>query len=174
MERLSAEGKFFHRSCFKCDYCGTTLRLSSYAFDVEDGMKSRAATNDYFDNRLVGRLCFRLIGFKKHFVCLFYWQKTHYFGHSVSPHSVQSLSNKCANWMIHIQYFIRPPIIIKRKHKYFRNMSEKKLNRKMLLSFIGQITNWNNQIVFIPTITKMASYAFQQLAFLLPLCTFWL
>ncbi|CAB1313573.1 unnamed protein product [Coregonus sp. 'balchen'] len=26
MERLSAEGKFFHRSCFKCDYCGTTLR----------------------------------------------------------------------------------------------------------------------------------------------------
>ncbi|XP_023647085.2 protein-methionine sulfoxide oxidase mical3a-like isoform X13 [Paramormyrops kingsleyae] len=37
MERLSAEGKFFHRSCFKCDYCGTTLRLSSYAFDLEDG-----------------------------------------------------------------------------------------------------------------------------------------
>ncbi|XP_036376457.1 protein-methionine sulfoxide oxidase mical3a isoform X3 [Megalops cyprinoides] len=37
MERLSAEGKFFHRSCFQCDYCGTTLRLSSYAFDVEDG-----------------------------------------------------------------------------------------------------------------------------------------
>ncbi|XP_028813343.1 protein-methionine sulfoxide oxidase mical3a isoform X26 [Denticeps clupeoides] len=37
MERLSAEGKFFHRSCFKCDHCGTTLRLSSYAFDVEDG-----------------------------------------------------------------------------------------------------------------------------------------
>ncbi|XP_076841824.1 protein-methionine sulfoxide oxidase mical3a isoform X14 [Brachyhypopomus gauderio] len=37
MERLSAEGKFFHRSCFKCDYCSTTLRLSSYAFDVEDG-----------------------------------------------------------------------------------------------------------------------------------------
>lgn len=40
MERLSAEGKFFHRSCFKCEYCGTTLRLSSYAFDVEDGEKS--------------------------------------------------------------------------------------------------------------------------------------
>ncbi|KAL2093732.1 hypothetical protein ACEWY4_011044 [Coilia grayii] len=37
MERLSAEGKFFHRSCFTCDYCGTTLRLSSYAFDVEKG-----------------------------------------------------------------------------------------------------------------------------------------
>ncbi|KAG5830347.1 hypothetical protein ANANG_G00309550 [Anguilla anguilla] len=37
MERLSAEGRFFHRSCFKCDHCGTTLRLSSYAFDVCDG-----------------------------------------------------------------------------------------------------------------------------------------
>ncbi|XP_032912776.1 F-actin-monooxygenase MICAL3 isoform X5 [Catharus ustulatus] len=37
MERLSAEGKFFHRSCFKCEYCGTTLRLSSYAYDIEDG-----------------------------------------------------------------------------------------------------------------------------------------
>ncbi|KAM6321643.1 F-actin-monooxygenase MICAL3 isoform 2-T2 [Aegotheles albertisi] len=37
MERLSAEGKFFHRSCFKCEYCATTLRLSSYAYDTEDG-----------------------------------------------------------------------------------------------------------------------------------------
>nr|KAF6453138.1 microtubule associated monooxygenase, calponin and LIM domain containing 3 [Molossus molossus] len=37
MERLSAEGKFFHRSCFKCEYCATTLRLSAYAYDAEDG-----------------------------------------------------------------------------------------------------------------------------------------
>ncbi|XP_039222076.1 F-actin-monooxygenase MICAL3 isoform X18 [Crotalus tigris] len=37
MERLSAEGKFFHRSCFKCEYCTTTLRLSSYAYDLVDG-----------------------------------------------------------------------------------------------------------------------------------------
>uniref|UniRef100_A0A4X2M4W5 F-actin monooxygenase n=1 Tax=Vombatus ursinus TaxID=29139 RepID=A0A4X2M4W5_VOMUR len=37
MERLSAEGKFFHRSCFKCEYCATTLRLSCYAYDIEDG-----------------------------------------------------------------------------------------------------------------------------------------
>uniref|UniRef100_A0A8C2U7J2 F-actin monooxygenase n=1 Tax=Coturnix japonica TaxID=93934 RepID=A0A8C2U7J2_COTJA len=39
MERLSAEGKFFHRSCFKCEYCATTLRLSSYAYDIEDGKR---------------------------------------------------------------------------------------------------------------------------------------
>nr|XP_045379950.1 F-actin-monooxygenase MICAL3 isoform X27 [Camelus bactrianus] len=37
MERLSAEGKFFHRSCFKCEYCATTLRLSAYAYDLEGG-----------------------------------------------------------------------------------------------------------------------------------------
>ncbi|KAK5642466.1 hypothetical protein RI129_008633 [Pyrocoelia pectoralis] len=35
MERLSAEGRFFHRGCFKCQYCCTTLRLGSYLFDKE-------------------------------------------------------------------------------------------------------------------------------------------
>lgn len=39
MERLSAEGHFFHRECFKCDVCSTTLRLGIYAFDVEEGNK---------------------------------------------------------------------------------------------------------------------------------------
>ncbi|XP_052411116.1 protein-methionine sulfoxide oxidase mical3b isoform X7 [Carassius gibelio] len=37
MERLSAEGKFFHRSCFQCDHCSTTLRLSNYAYDQLHG-----------------------------------------------------------------------------------------------------------------------------------------
>ncbi|KAJ8968602.1 hypothetical protein NQ317_004418 [Molorchus minor] len=37
MERLSAEGRFFHHGCFKCQYCQTQLRLGSYAFD-RDGM----------------------------------------------------------------------------------------------------------------------------------------
>ncbi|KAF5303714.1 hypothetical protein FQR65_LT00858 [Abscondita terminalis] len=35
MERLSAEGRFFHRGCFKCQYCYTTLRLGAYSFDKE-------------------------------------------------------------------------------------------------------------------------------------------
>ncbi|KAK4877333.1 hypothetical protein RN001_009839 [Aquatica leii] len=35
MERLSAEGRFFHRGCFKCQYCYTTLRLGAYLFDRE-------------------------------------------------------------------------------------------------------------------------------------------
>ncbi|XP_076311448.1 molecule interacting with CasL isoform X1 [Tachypleus tridentatus] len=33
MERLSAQGFFFHRSCFKCEYCNGSLRLRNYAFD---------------------------------------------------------------------------------------------------------------------------------------------
>ncbi|XP_074038174.1 molecule interacting with CasL isoform X2 [Leptinotarsa decemlineata] len=33
MERLSAEGRFFHHGCFKCQFCYTQLRLGSYAFD---------------------------------------------------------------------------------------------------------------------------------------------
>ncbi|XP_072340309.1 F-actin-monooxygenase MICAL3-like isoform X2 [Scyliorhinus torazame] len=37
MERLSAEGKFFHRGCFKCAYCGMTLRLATYAYNPENG-----------------------------------------------------------------------------------------------------------------------------------------
>ena len=32
MERMSAEGKFFHRSCFRCDYCNILLRLGSYVY----------------------------------------------------------------------------------------------------------------------------------------------
>ncbi|BES99796.1 Hypothetical protein NTJ_12613 [Nesidiocoris tenuis] len=35
MERLSAEGRFFHRGCFRCQYCSTALRLGNYAFDRE-------------------------------------------------------------------------------------------------------------------------------------------
>ncbi|KAM6464760.1 F-actin-monooxygenase MICAL2 isoform 13-T14 [Liasis olivaceus] len=37
MERLSAEGHFFHRECFKCVICATTLRLATYTFDAEEG-----------------------------------------------------------------------------------------------------------------------------------------
>ncbi|XP_034851393.1 F-actin-monooxygenase MICAL2 isoform X2 [Mirounga angustirostris] len=37
MERLSAEGHFFHRECFRCSVCATTLRLAAYAFDSDEG-----------------------------------------------------------------------------------------------------------------------------------------
>ncbi|XP_070162657.1 uncharacterized protein Mical isoform X3 [Polyergus mexicanus] len=35
MERLSAEGKFFHRGCFRCEYCSTSLRIGNHTFDRE-------------------------------------------------------------------------------------------------------------------------------------------
>nr|XP_046251717.1 F-actin-monooxygenase mical1 [Scatophagus argus]XP_046251718.1 F-actin-monooxygenase mical1 [Scatophagus argus] len=37
LERISAEGKFFHRSCFTCHECGITLRLGGYTFDQATG-----------------------------------------------------------------------------------------------------------------------------------------
>ncbi|XP_032367629.1 protein-methionine sulfoxide oxidase mical2b isoform X1 [Etheostoma spectabile] len=37
MERLSAEGYFFHRECFRCDICNSTLRLGGHIFDSQEG-----------------------------------------------------------------------------------------------------------------------------------------
>ncbi|XP_060793348.1 F-actin-monooxygenase mical1 isoform X2 [Neoarius graeffei] len=37
LERGSAEGKFFHRSCFTCQQCGTTLRQGGYTFYADTG-----------------------------------------------------------------------------------------------------------------------------------------
>ncbi|CAL1604115.1 unnamed protein product [Knipowitschia caucasica] len=37
VERVSAEGLFFHRECFRCSSCHSTLRLGAYAFDPEQG-----------------------------------------------------------------------------------------------------------------------------------------
>ncbi|XP_013886872.1 F-actin-monooxygenase mical1 isoform X2 [Austrofundulus limnaeus] len=37
VERVSAEGKFFHRSCFTCCQCGITLRHGGYTFDQNTG-----------------------------------------------------------------------------------------------------------------------------------------
>ncbi len=58
---------------------------------------SRAATNDYFDNRLVGWLFFRLIGLNKS--VLFYWHKTHYS-------TFCSMSFKQPEWYENIQCLI--------------------------------------------------------------------
>ncbi|XP_061524381.1 protein-methionine sulfoxide oxidase mical3a-like isoform X3 [Phycodurus eques] len=42
MERLSAEGLFFHRSCFVCRLCRGTLRISAYRFHAASGTFSCA------------------------------------------------------------------------------------------------------------------------------------
>ncbi|XP_029494974.2 F-actin-monooxygenase mical2b-like isoform X11 [Oncorhynchus nerka] len=37
VERISAEGLYFHRECFRCDTCGSILRQGGHAFDSEQG-----------------------------------------------------------------------------------------------------------------------------------------
>ncbi|KAG5849143.1 hypothetical protein ANANG_G00106870 [Anguilla anguilla] len=37
MERLSAEGRCFHRECFRCQACGSTLRLGGYIYHSAHG-----------------------------------------------------------------------------------------------------------------------------------------
>ncbi|XP_031422285.1 F-actin-monooxygenase mical1 isoform X2 [Clupea harengus] len=37
LERDSAEGKFFHRSCFACHHCNATLRQGGYTYDQSTG-----------------------------------------------------------------------------------------------------------------------------------------
>ena len=32
VERHTAEGLYFHRGCFRCHYCNSSLRLGAYAF----------------------------------------------------------------------------------------------------------------------------------------------
>ncbi len=46
------------------------VRAQQFGTPVKSSHVTRAATNDYFDNRLVGRLFFRLIGLNK--IILFY------------------------------------------------------------------------------------------------------
>ncbi|XP_028304788.1 F-actin-monooxygenase MICAL2-like isoform X4 [Gouania willdenowi] len=36
MERLSAEGYFFHRECFRCNICNCTLRIGGHTFDSQE------------------------------------------------------------------------------------------------------------------------------------------
>uniref|UniRef100_A0A3B3ZT06 F-actin monooxygenase n=1 Tax=Periophthalmus magnuspinnatus TaxID=409849 RepID=A0A3B3ZT06_9GOBI len=35
VERVSAEGLFFHRECFRCSSCNSTLRLGAHTFDTD-------------------------------------------------------------------------------------------------------------------------------------------
>lgn len=48
MERLSAEGRFFHRGCFRCEYCHTTLRLGNYMYDREGKYDNRFYCSQHF------------------------------------------------------------------------------------------------------------------------------
>ncbi|XP_030222809.1 F-actin-monooxygenase mical2b isoform X3 [Gadus morhua] len=58
MERLSAEGHFFHRECFRCAACGCTLRLGTHSFDSQQG-------SFYCKNHVKQRLGTKPDAFKK-------------------------------------------------------------------------------------------------------------
>ncbi|PWA31659.1 hypothetical protein CCH79_00006383, partial [Gambusia affinis] len=51
VERISAEGRFFHRSCFTCHSCSITLRLGGYVFDKN----SVFVAHIFGDSRQTGR-----------------------------------------------------------------------------------------------------------------------
>ena len=54
MERLSAEGHFFHRECFLCENCGCTLRLGSYSYipPTSPGEKGHFLCHLHYDQLL--------------------------------------------------------------------------------------------------------------------------
>uniref|UniRef100_A0A8C7MET0 F-actin monooxygenase n=1 Tax=Oncorhynchus kisutch TaxID=8019 RepID=A0A8C7MET0_ONCKI len=66
MERLSAEGYFFHRECFRCDVCSSTLRLGGHAYNSKQGKfycklhysqrKPRLQSSSKFQRRTVKQL----------------------------------------------------------------------------------------------------------------------
>ncbi|MBN3303350.1 MICA1 monooxygenase, partial [Amia calva] len=47
LERVSTEGKFFHRSCFTCHQCGITLHLGSYSFQDKTDQPSLPENVDH-------------------------------------------------------------------------------------------------------------------------------
>ncbi|XP_053283541.1 F-actin-monooxygenase mical2b isoform X1 [Pleuronectes platessa] len=51
VERVSAEGLFFHRECFRCSTCSSALRQGAHAFDSEQG---KLYCKLHFDQRNTG------------------------------------------------------------------------------------------------------------------------
>ncbi|ELU04665.1 hypothetical protein CAPTEDRAFT_111850 [Capitella teleta] len=41
VERYSVEGVFFHRNCFRCYYCGETIRIGAHVFIKADGLEGK-------------------------------------------------------------------------------------------------------------------------------------
>uniref|UniRef100_A0A8C2BVY3 Molecule interacting with CasL protein 1 n=1 Tax=Cyprinus carpio TaxID=7962 RepID=A0A8C2BVY3_CYPCA len=63
LERGSAEGKFFHRSCFNCYQCGSTLRQGGYAFLSDMGKPGIHGHTDkiLFSRKLLTWVCVKCV-----------------------------------------------------------------------------------------------------------------
>ncbi|XP_033629455.1 F-actin-monooxygenase MICAL3-like isoform X3 [Asterias rubens] len=58
MERLSAEGLFFHRDCFRCQHCETMLHVGNYAFarDMEGKIKGKFYCRIHYPSSITNNL----------------------------------------------------------------------------------------------------------------------
>ncbi|XP_033972983.1 F-actin-monooxygenase MICAL2 isoform X3 [Trematomus bernacchii] len=61
VERVCAEGLFFHRECFRCFTCSSTLRQGAHAFDSEEG---KLYCKLHFDQRNNGTNLRRNLSFR--------------------------------------------------------------------------------------------------------------
>ncbi|KAL3065485.1 hypothetical protein OYC64_015622 [Pagothenia borchgrevinki] len=61
VERVCAEGLFFHRECFRCFTCSSTLRQGAHAFDSEEG---KLYCKLHFDQRKNGTNLRRNLSFR--------------------------------------------------------------------------------------------------------------
>ncbi|KAI4829994.1 hypothetical protein KUCAC02_001650 [Chaenocephalus aceratus] len=61
VERVCAEGLFFHRECFRCSTCSSTLRQGAHAFDSEEG---KLYCKLHFDQRNNGTNLRRNLSFR--------------------------------------------------------------------------------------------------------------
>ncbi len=115
---------------------------------------AKAAINDYFDNRLVGRLFFRLIGLNK--IILFYWQNTLF-------HILLNVLQ--TNWMLWKHTVLNLLDHLKR-NKYFRNVKKKFTSKHFIVIY------WANykqkQLISIYNNKKWPHNSLHSL------CTFWL
>uniref|UniRef100_A0A8C4ZT34 F-actin monooxygenase n=1 Tax=Gadus morhua TaxID=8049 RepID=A0A8C4ZT34_GADMO len=96
MERLSAEGHFFHRECFRCAACGCTLRLGTHSFDSQQG-------SFYCKNHVKQRLGTKPDAFKKKMVS----HATMHFETTESlsdPSLIQSILNICFDLLCRVPF----------------------------------------------------------------------
>lgn len=79
MERLSAEGYFFHRECFRCEECLSTLRLGGHAFNAGHGtpltqtLTSVQYSTYFCYSGAVGQLLGKILPFLKN-ILIFKWR----------------------------------------------------------------------------------------------------
>uniref|UniRef100_A0A3Q4BNQ8 LIM zinc-binding domain-containing protein n=1 Tax=Mola mola TaxID=94237 RepID=A0A3Q4BNQ8_MOLML len=63
VERVLAEGLYFHRECFRCSTCSCALRQGAHAFDSQHG---KLYCKPHFDQRNNGTTLYRNLSLRAH------------------------------------------------------------------------------------------------------------